>query len=67
MDIYRDICSIGPIVRLYKSMGPKYSSVKIYAIIMDDADSGKIQKKALALYSMKIGWLKEMKIPLIAK
>ena len=67
MSVYRDLCSIGPFVRAYQTMGPKYSSVRIYAMFMDDKDMKKVQKKALALYSMKIGWLKEMKIPLISK
>ena len=67
MDGYRALCSIGPFVKLYKSLGPKYSSVKIYAMYLDDRDIRKIQKKALSLYSMKIGWLKEMNIPLISK
>ena len=67
MDVYRSLCSIGPFVKLYKGMGSKYTSVRIYAMYMDDRDIGKIQKKALSLYSMKLGWLKEMKFPLISK
>ena len=67
MKVYRDLCSIGPFVSMYKNMGPKYSSVRIFAMFLDDRDPTQVQKKALALYSMKIGWLKEMKIPLIAK
>ena len=67
MDAYRGLCSIGPIVKLYKSLGPKYSSVKIYAMFLDDRSPETIQKKALSLYSMKVGWHKEMKIPLLPK
>ena len=65
MEPYWNMCSIGPFVRLYKSYGLRYSSVEIYAMFLDDRDHTTIQKKALALYGMKIGWHKLTKIPLL--
>ena len=65
MEPYRTTCEIGPFVRLYKSMVPHYSSVKIYAMYLDDREFKAVQKKSLALYQMKVGWHKLMKIPMI--
>ena len=67
MEMYRNLCIIGPFVKMYKSLGPRYTSVKIYGMFLDDRDPRAIQRKALALYGMKIGWLKLMGIPLLSK
>ena len=62
MSVYRDSCKIGQFVRFYKSMKPHYSSVKIYALYLDHRNSESVKDKALALYSMKLGWHKLMNI-----
>ena len=65
MEPYRKLCEIGPFVRLYKTMNRHYTSVKIYAMYLDDRDHKAVQRKSLALYSMKIGWHRLMNIPLM--
>ena len=65
MEPYRRMCNIGSFVQLYKTMVPRYSAVKIYAMYLNDGDFKAIQKKALALYCMKVGWHKLMGIPLV--
>ena len=64
MEQYRSGCDLGSFVRLYKSLKPQFSSIKIYALYLDDRRTSTVQKKALALCHMKIGWHKLMKIDL---
>ena len=62
---YRDMCEIGSYVRMYRRMNPCISSVKIYAMYLDDHQPEDIMKKALSLYSMKHGWNKLMNMPIM--
>ena len=65
MSHYRNMCDIGPYVRLYRKMQPQISSVKLYAMYLDDHNHEEVQKKALSLYCMKHGWSKLMNMPLV--
>ena len=62
MEPYRSACDLAPFINLYKSLKPQYSSVKIFAMYLNDRDPTKIQKKTLSLCSMKLGWHKLMNI-----
>ena len=62
LEPYRDTCDIGPFVRFYQSISPKYSSVKIYALYLSEKSVELMRKKALSLYSMKVAWHKLMGI-----
>lgn len=56
MEPCRNKCSLGPFMKFYQTMKPHYSSVKIYALYLDEKHSEPMQKKALSLYSMKVAW-----------
>ena len=62
LDPYRKTCDIGPFVTFYKSMKPRLSSVKIYAMYLSDRKVENMKKKALSLYTMKVAWYKLMNI-----
>ena len=64
MEIYRNDCDLGPFVRLYRSLKPQFSSIKIYAMYLSDRDPSKMKTRALALYSMKVAWHRLMNIAL---
>jgi hypothetical protein len=64
MDPYRDKCDLGPFIRLYRTLKPQYSSVKIYSLYLNDSNPEKVFKKKLSLYNMKVGWHRLMDIPL---
>ena len=49
-------------MRFYRSMGPTFSSVKIYALYLSENSVETMKKRALSLYSMKVAWHKLMNI-----
>ena len=59
MDQFRNSCALGPFVRTYRNM---YSSVKIYAMYLNDDNPKNVKKKALSLYHMQVGWNQKMNI-----
>ena len=64
MEQYRNGCTLGPFIRAYRSLKPQFSSVKIFALYLNDKDPENVKKKALTLYHMKVGWHKLMNIEL---
>ena len=62
LEPFREMCEIGPFVKFYRSLSPKYSSVKIYALYLSEKSAEAMRKKALSLYSMKVAWHKLMDI-----
>jgi hypothetical protein len=64
MEPYRNSCDLGPFMRFYRTMKPQFSSVKIFALYLNDQNPDQVKKRSLALYSMKVGWHKLMKIDL---
>ena len=61
---YRNSCGIGPFVRVFKRAIPEISSIKLYALFLDDKEPHRIKTKAMDLYSMKVGWHVLMNIDL---
>ena len=59
---YRDTCEIGSFVSMYRMSQPQISSVRLYAMYLSDACVDNLKEKILALYHMKLGWHKLMKI-----
>ena len=64
LQTYRDSCSVGPFVAAFRQGNPSVSSVRIFALFLNDGDPSKFKEKALSLHHMKIGWHTLMKIPL---
>ena len=64
MSLYRESCELGPFIKAHKLVSPGISSIKLYARYLNDRDPASMKRKALALYSMKVGWHSLMKIEL---
>ena len=64
MGQFRGSCGIGPFVHAYRSTRPHLSSVKIYALYLNDNIPEKMAKKSIDLYHMYLGWHSLMKIDL---
>lgn len=58
----RDACGLGPFITAYRSISPQMSSVKLFALFLNDNNPEKMKKKALDLYTMKLGWHNLMNI-----
>ena len=56
MSRFREDCYIGEFVRYHRTLKPTISPNKLYYIFMSDEDPDSIPKKAIALYSMLMGW-----------
>lgn len=63
MAAYRNSCRIGPFINVYKGIYPSISSIKLYALYLNDCQPEDIKNKALSLYHMKTGWMSLMNIP----
>jgi hypothetical protein len=61
---YRETCGLGPYITAHRRVKPQISSLKIFALYLNDRVSAKMQKKAIDLYHMKLGWHKLMQIDL---
>ena len=62
MTSYRNSCSLGSFISAYLKMQPQISSIKIYALYLNDSKPETMHKKALDLYHMKLGWYRQMNI-----
>ena len=63
MAAYRNSCRIGPFINVYRGIYPSISSIKLYALYLNDCQPEDIKDKALSLYHMKTGWMSLMNIP----
>lgn len=64
MIFYRDSCGLGPFIAAYRKIQPHISSVKLFALFLNDNVPEEMQKKSLDLYHMKLGWHSLMNITL---
>ena len=64
MAVYRDSCGLGSFIKAYRRAIPGISSLKLYAMYLNDCDPCSMKNKAMDLYSMKVGWHSLMKIDL---
>ena len=55
---FRNTCSIGSFVRVYKSLN--WESVEIFKLLLDDSREGDLDQKLRDLLYMKCGWSKIM-------
>ena len=62
MTQYRESCNLGMFIKTYRRISPQMSSVKIYALYLNDTHPITLKEKAIDLYHMKIGWHIKMKI-----
>ena len=62
MNQYRDTCCLGSFIRVHRRVRPGISSIKLFALFLDDKDPKAIKKKAIDLYTMIVGWHSQMKI-----
>ena len=63
MTFYRNTCQLGPFVKSYRRVYPGISSVKLFALYLNDQYPENIKDKALSLYHMMSGWMTLMNIP----
>ena len=56
MNQYRDACGLGTFTRIHRQVKPGISSAKLFAMFLSDKDSVLLKKRALDLYTMKLGW-----------
>ena len=64
MSKYRESCELGSFVKAHKLANPGISSIKLYSLYLNDKNPASMKRKALVLYSMKVGWHSLMKIEL---
>ena len=60
----RATCGLGAFIRAKRIINPHVSSLKIFALFLNDCDAELIKKRALDLFFMKLSWHKLMKIEL---
>ena len=60
---YRDSCEIGSFVRALRFNNHSLSSMKLYAMYLDDSNPDSILRRSNVLYHMYIGWHSLMGIP----
>ena len=56
METYRSSCNIGPFIRALRITSPSLSSVKLYAMYLNDSDSERFCNKYQDLLHMYMGW-----------
>ena len=56
MKNYRESCGLGPFISAHRLAKPGISSIKLFALFLSDRDPALLQKRALDLYTMKLGW-----------
>ena len=64
MAFYRSTCGLGPFIDAYRNMYPSISSLKLFALFLNDKLPLSMKKKAMDLHYMKVGWHSLMKIPI---
>ena len=64
MEQYRASCGLGSFIRVHRMIKPGLSSIKLFALFLNDRDSTVMYKRALDLYTMKLGWHSLMGIEL---
>ena len=62
MTQYRNSCGLGKFIVAYGRMKPSLSSVKLFALYLNDSYPEHMKKKAYDLFHMRLGWHKLMKI-----
>ena len=53
---YRNTCGLGPFIAAYRGIKPHISSVRLYALFLNDSNPEKMSKKSFDLYHMVLGW-----------
>lgn len=56
MTQYRLSCGLGQFISAYRRTNPQISSIKIFALYLNDRNPENMKKKAFDLYHMKLGW-----------
>ena len=57
LSVYRNACGVGKFVNFHRKLIPSISSVKLYALFLNDSNPEDIKDKATSLFNMKVGWL----------
>ena len=56
MEMYRSSCKIGPFIKAIRLTRPSSSSVKLYAMLLNDSNSDKFCDRYKDLLHMYMGW-----------
>jgi hypothetical protein len=56
MSQYRDSSGLKPFIETYRRANPAISSLKLYALYLNDKHSQDMKRKAVDLYQMQLGW-----------
>jgi hypothetical protein len=62
MDPYRNSCELANFISAYRRTNQQISSLKLFARFLNDHDPKLMQKRALSLYTMQLGWHHLMQI-----
>ena len=62
LSTYRKNSTLGSFIAQQLQQDPNSSPVDIYAKFLDDSAAGTLHDRVLALYHMKLGWMREMGI-----
>ena len=62
MEQYRNSSGIQSFILAHRRSTPHISSLKLFAIFLNDSNPDLIKKRAVSLYSMLLGWHSLMKI-----
>ena len=54
--MYRQACGLGNFLKSYRTLNPQISSLKLYALFVNDSHITNLHSRALDLYSMKVAW-----------
>ena len=64
MSHYRNSCGLGPFISAYRLTRPSLSSIKLYALYLDDQVPDNMLKRSTDLFHMYLGWHSLMDIPI---
>ena len=62
MGTYRRSCEIASFIEIYRRIQPTLSSIKLFAMFLDDRNPEVLKRRAVSLYTMLLGWHKLMNI-----
>lgn len=57
MAYYRNTCELVRYISMHRIVQPQISSLKLYAMYLDDSKPCNLKEKILSLYHMKNGWM----------
>ena len=62
MTQFRNSCDLGSFISAYRKTSPQISSLKLYALFLNDSNPDLLKKRAMSLYTMQLAWHQLMNI-----